>query len=191
MLEKWDTAFKPKVIKEAKHLTQSTELCRLLTAAENLSENDHTNWDSDMASLLLLLHLLPPTAGRKRIQISPSDAVGKMLHFHKSCCSIVEHLQGREAEQPYILAVGRPKNRIDAFYIVVDKLLIPCQATSSLGAFDELFKSHYVFNLSYDETLVQLFTFVQTTVYDIDVATTAVYRVYVVKLCPWCLEEIF
>ncbi|KAM6919917.1 uncharacterized protein PEZ65_011943 [Lycodopsis pacificus] len=163
--------FKPKVIKEAKHLTQSTELCRLLTAAENLSENDHTNWDSDMASLLLLLHLLPPTAGRKRIKISPSDAVGKMLLFHKSCCSIVEHLQGREAEQPYIFAVGRTKNRIDAFYIV-DKQLIPCQATSSLGAFDELFKSHYVFNLSYDETLVQLFTFVQTTVYNIDVTTT-------------------
>ncbi|XP_056264573.1 uncharacterized protein LOC130189675 isoform X2 [Pseudoliparis swirei] len=153
MLEKWDTAFKPTVIKEAKHLTPSTELCQLLTAAENLPEDDHT-------------------AGRKRIKISPSDAVGKMLHCHKSCCSISEHLLGREAKQPYILAVGRNKNRIDAFYIVVDKRLIPCQATSSLGAFDELFKSHYVFNLSYDETLVPLFTFVQTTVYNIDITTT-------------------
>ncbi len=54
----------------------------------------------------------------------------------------------------------------------MDKQLIPCQATSSDGAFDELFKSHYVFNLSYDESLVQLYTFVQTTVYNIDVATT-------------------
>ncbi|XP_034386214.1 uncharacterized protein LOC117729344 [Cyclopterus lumpus] len=153
MLEKWDTAFKPKVIKEAKHLTQTAELCRLLTAAENLAENDHST-------------------GRKRTKISPSDAAGKMLHFHKSCCSIVEHLQGRVAEQPYILAVGRTQNQIDAFYIVVDKQLIPCKATSSLGAFDELFKSHYVFNLSYDETLVPLFTFVQTTVYNIDIATT-------------------
>ncbi|XP_056280914.1 uncharacterized protein LOC130200553 [Pseudoliparis swirei] len=172
MLEKWDTAFKPTVIKEAKHLTPTTELCQLLTAAENLPEDDHTNWDSDMASLLLLLHLLPPTAGRKRIKISPSDAVGKMLHCHKSCCSISEHLLGREAKQPDLLAVGRNKNRIDAFYIVVDKRLIPCQATSSLGAFDELFKSHYVFNLSYDETLVPLFTFVQTTVHNIDITTT-------------------
>lgn len=41
-----------------------------------------------------------------------------------------------------------------------------------MGAFDELFKSHYVLNLSYDEYLGQLFTFVQTTVYNIDVATT-------------------
>ncbi|XP_078141265.1 uncharacterized protein LOC144539600 [Centroberyx gerrardi] len=74
MLEKWDTAFKPKVIEEAKHLTWSTELRRLLKAAEKLAEND---WDSDMASLLLLLHLLPPTAGRRRIKISSSDAVDK------------------------------------------------------------------------------------------------------------------
>ena len=88
------------------------------------------------------------------------------------CCSIDEHLRGRKGQQPYILAAGRTQNKIDNFYIVVDKQLIPCQATSSLGAFDELFKSHYVFNLSYEESLVQLYTFVQTTVYNIDVTTT-------------------
>ncbi|KAJ8346788.1 hypothetical protein SKAU_G00281890 [Synaphobranchus kaupii] len=152
MLEKWDTAFKHKVIEEAKHLTQSTELCRLLKAAEKLAENDDT-------------------IGQKRIKISPSDAVDKMVHFHKSCCSIDEHLRGREGKQSYILAVGQTQNRIDTFYIVEDKQPIPCQATSSLGAFDELFKSHYVFNLSY-ESLVQLYTFVYTTVYNIDVTTT-------------------
>uniref|UniRef100_A0AAV2K847 Uncharacterized protein n=1 Tax=Knipowitschia caucasica TaxID=637954 RepID=A0AAV2K847_KNICA len=92
MLEKWDTTFRPKVINEAKHLTQSVELCRLQKAAEKPAENDETTWDSDMASLLLLLHLLPPTAGRKRTKISSSDAVNKMLHFHKSCCSLDEHL---------------------------------------------------------------------------------------------------
>ncbi|KAI4803772.1 hypothetical protein KUCAC02_025420 [Chaenocephalus aceratus] len=144
------------------------ELCRLLNAAETLAENDDTSWDSDMACLLLLLYLLPPTAGRKRTKISPSDAVDKMVHFHKSCCSIDEHLRGRKGQQPYILAAGRTRNWIDTFFIVIDKQLIPCQATSSLGAFDELFKSHYVFNLSYEESLVPLYTFVQTTVYNID-----------------------
>ncbi|XP_070401954.1 uncharacterized protein [Nothobranchius furzeri] len=173
MLEKWDTTFKPKVIDEARNLTQSAEVRQLLKAAENLSTDDDSNWDSDMASLLLLLHLLPPTAGRKRTKISPCDAVDKMVHFHKSNCSIDEHLQRREGKQPYILAVGRTPNKTGAFYIVVDKHLIPCQATSSLGAFDELFKCHYVFNLSYDESLVQLFTFVQTTIYNIDATTTS------------------
>ncbi|KAI9531334.1 hypothetical protein NQZ68_000832 [Dissostichus eleginoides] len=173
MFEKWDTAFKIKIVKEAKHLTQSTELCRLLNAAETLAENDDTSWDSDMACLLLLLYLLPPTAGRKRTKISPSDAVDKMVHFHKSCCSIDEHLGEERVNNrtSYInIAAGRTRNRIDTFYIVIDKQLIPCQATSSLGFYDELFKSHYVFNLSY--SLVQLYTFVQTTVYNIDINTT-------------------
>ncbi|TDH16396.1 hypothetical protein EPR50_G00020440 [Perca flavescens] len=127
MLEKWDTSFKPKIIKEAKQLTPTTELCRLLKAAEKLAENDEM-------------------AGRKRTKISPSDAMDKIVHFHKKA--------------------------IDTFYIAVDKQLILCQATSSLGAFDELFKSHYVFNLSYDESLVHFYTFLQTTVYYIDVTTT-------------------
>lgn len=43
-------------------------------------------WDSDMASLLLLVHLLPPTAGWST-KINPSDAVDKMLRFHKVCMS--------------------------------------------------------------------------------------------------------
>ncbi|XP_026041762.1 uncharacterized protein LOC113032833 [Astatotilapia calliptera] len=173
LLEKWDMSFKPKVIKEAKQLTQSTDLCRLIKAAEKPTESDANDWDSDMASLLLLLQLLPPTAGRKRrTKISPTDAAHKMVHFHKSCCSIDEHLQARDGKQPYILAVGRTQNSIDTFYIAVDKQLIPCQATSSLSAFDELFKSHYVFNLSYDESLVHLYSFVQTTIFNIDATST-------------------
>ncbi|XP_037396777.1 uncharacterized protein LOC119263965 [Pygocentrus nattereri] len=153
LLERWDTTFKPKVIEESKHLTKSTELHRLLNAAEKHAEDDDTT-------------------GRKRINISASDAEDKMVHFHKSCCSIDEHLRGTEGKQPYILAVGRAQKRIHTFYIVVDKQLIPCQATRSLGAFDELFKSHYVFNLSYDEFLVHFYTFVQTTVYSTDITTT-------------------
>ena len=39
LLEKWVTSLKPKVIKEPKHLTQSTAVCRLLKAAEKLTEN--------------------------------------------------------------------------------------------------------------------------------------------------------
>lgn len=40
LLEKWDMSFKPKVIKEAKQLTQSTDLCRLIKAAEKPTESD-------------------------------------------------------------------------------------------------------------------------------------------------------
>lgn len=47
-------------------------------------------WDSDIASLLLLLHLLAPQrSGRKRAaKISVRDAVGRLLKFEKvSLCS--------------------------------------------------------------------------------------------------------
>ncbi|XP_047677701.1 uncharacterized protein LOC125146058 [Tachysurus fulvidraco] len=113
MLEKWDTSFKPKVIKEAKKLTQTSELCRLLKSAEKLAENDETDWDSDIASMLHLLYLFPPTAGRKRTKIGPSDAVNKMVHFHKTCSSINEYVQDIEGKQPYILAVGQTQKTND------------------------------------------------------------------------------
>ena len=48
----------------------------------------------------------------------------------------------------------------------------PCNALTSVGAFDGLFKAHYVFSLSYDEALFGFYTFIQTTVYNIDVGST-------------------
>ncbi|MEQ2316750.1 hypothetical protein AMECASPLE_035781 [Ameca splendens] len=57
MLEKWDTTFRPKVINEAKHLTQSTELCRPLKAAEKLTENDDTRGLIDMIFFFFIIIL--------------------------------------------------------------------------------------------------------------------------------------
>lgn len=90
------------------------------------------------------------------------------LSWHQSFRSL-EHLRNRGGQQPYLLAVGRQKSQIDNFYIAVDKHLIPCQTNHPLRAFDELFKAHFVFNLSYDTPLANFYTFLQTTVYNIDV----------------------
>ncbi|KAJ8346522.1 hypothetical protein SKAU_G00279230 [Synaphobranchus kaupii] len=173
LLQKWDVYFKPNVIKEAKRLTQTPELRRLVQSAESPTGsdlNEPTTYDQEMASLLLLLHLLPPPpGGPKSPEISASDAVERLVVFHKSCCSLEEHLRNHKGRQLYLLAVGRQKSKIDSFYIAMDKHLIPCQANRSLGAFDELFKAHFVFNLSYDVALVNFYTFLQTTLYNIDV----------------------
>ncbi|XP_027869957.1 uncharacterized protein LOC114142738 [Xiphophorus couchianus] len=173
LLQKWDVFFKPNVIKEAKRFTSTPELRSLVQSAESLQSDDLANtssYDQEMASLLLLLHLLPPQpGGQKSPKISASDAVERLVVFHKSCCSLEEHLRGQRGLQPYFLAVGRQKSKIDSFYIVMDKCLIPCQTNGSLGAFDELFKAHFVFNVSYDAALMNFYTFLQTTVYNIDV----------------------
>nr|XP_054604582.1 uncharacterized protein LOC129165435 [Nothobranchius furzeri] len=173
LLQKWDGFFKPNVIKEAKRLTSTPELRSLVQSAERSPGDDQDEasaYDQEMASLLLLIHLLPPPPGGQRSpKISACDAVERLVVFHKSCCSLEEHLQSQLGRQPYLLAVGRQRSKIESFYIVMDKSLIPCQANRSLGAFDELFKTHFVFNVSYDAALVSFYTFIQTTVYNIDV----------------------
>ena len=68
-------------------------------------------------------------------------------------------LHGVESSQPFLLCVGGKKT-------------IPCMSPTAVGAFDKLFKVHFVFSLSYDEALFNFYNFIQTTIYGIDVATT-------------------
>lgn len=114
-----------------------------------------------MASLLVLLHLLPPTGGQRSPKISASDASQRLLVFHKSCCSLEEHLCNQQGRRPNLLTVRHQKSKTDTFYITMEEHLIPCQARHSLGAFDELFKAHFVFNLSQDNIKLDLLFAVQ------------------------------
>ncbi|XP_065127690.2 uncharacterized protein [Paramisgurnus dabryanus] len=178
LLEKWHTFYKIKVIREAENLTTTPVLQSLLKSARNqcsdeLSE-DHPEWDSDMATVLLLLHILSPQTSKKNTKrISAAQALDRVVVFHKSCRSLEEHLENQEGhQQPYLLASGTCKQAISTYYIVIDKKLIPCQETTSLAAFDELFKAHFVFSVSYDDALSNMYTFLQTSVYNIDVDST-------------------
>ena len=98
----------------------------------------------------------------------------EMLVFvFQSCHSLEDHLMITEGNpQPYLLASGTSKAQVSTFYIVLDRKLLPCQSCTSLGAFDELFKSHFVFSVKYDDALSSLYTFLQTTLYNIDIGTT-------------------
>ncbi|GAA6094019.1 uncharacterized protein LOC123481868 [Tachysurus ichikawai] len=83
--------------------------------------------------------------------------------------SVQQHLDNiTQSSQPYLLAQGSTQNSIHSYFIVVDKHARPCKATGSVGAFDKLFKAHYVFGTSYSSSLSSFFTFVQTTIYNID-----------------------
>ncbi|CAM4576991.1 unnamed protein product [Leuciscus chuanchicus] len=64
---------------------------------------------------------------------------------------------------------GTTRKHIHEFYVALDGDLLPCKGKSSLSAFDELFKAHYVFGISYDQALNGMYTFVQTTIYNINV----------------------
>ncbi|XP_030612996.1 uncharacterized protein LOC115799840 isoform X1 [Archocentrus centrarchus] len=175
LMEKWETSLRQKVIKEANNLTRTPMLESLLQSAqENPEDNEESSesaWKSDMAALLLLVYLLlPPPSGKKRaVKITVREALSHVVWFHKSCRNLQETTSSVQGRQPYILAVGTSRRTINDYYIVVDRQLIPCKAKSSISAFDELFKAHYVFGISYDQALHNMYTFVQTTIYNIDV----------------------
>ncbi|XP_076128819.1 uncharacterized protein LOC143109895 [Alosa pseudoharengus] len=83
--------------------------------------------------------------------------------------SLTTFLEKVDARQPFLLCIGEQKKRIQRFFIVVDQKPIPSNAQTTVAAFDELFKAHYVFSLSYDEVLTSFYTFIQTAVYNIDI----------------------
>ncbi|XP_008431051.1 uncharacterized protein LOC103478781 [Poecilia reticulata] len=67
-LSKSSSYFKPKVIAESQSLP-STPSVEELRASFDPEPSNHCGWDSDLAALLLLLHLLPPTSrGHKKQQ---------------------------------------------------------------------------------------------------------------------------
>ncbi|KAJ8333747.1 hypothetical protein SKAU_G00410660 [Synaphobranchus kaupii] len=123
-----------------------------------------------MSAILLLLHLLPPTCkGKKTGKMSASDAAGRLIKFMKVGSSMETFLKETGLKQPFLLGVGERSNSIQDFYIILDQKAIPCRMQTPVAAFDELFKAHYAFAVSYDEALSSFFTFIQITVYGIDV----------------------
>lgn len=93
-LEKWSTNKKTKVIAQSRGLTQTSELQDLIQNTEATEVEE--GWDSDMSSILVLVHLLPPSSqGRKRPgKISARQACDCLVKFIKTGTSIQGHLDG-------------------------------------------------------------------------------------------------
>ncbi|XP_066529672.1 uncharacterized protein [Hoplias malabaricus] len=171
-LAKWPTFFKPRVISDCKTLSPNQYVEELLLAIEPRPEEMY-GWDSDMSAILLLLHLLPPTSKgqKKTAKISSAQAANHLVRYLQEGASLTTFLERAETKQPFLLCIGEQKNKILKFYIIINQKAVPCKAQTSVAAFDELFKAHFIFSLSYDEALSNFYTFVQTTVYNIDVGS--------------------
>ncbi|KAM9419159.1 uncharacterized protein ACWYII_022451 [Salvelinus alpinus] len=154
-LEKWFTLYKQEVIDQSRGLTQTGDLQDLVQNAGSTTEVEN-GWDSDMSSILVLVHLLPPSPhGRKRPgKISARHTSYHIVKFIKTGTSIQGHLESvTESLQPYLLAVGTQRTGIHKYFIVIDKHVIPCKSPDSLACFDELFEAHFVFGTSYKASL--------------------------------------
>ncbi|KAL2095579.1 hypothetical protein ACEWY4_007727 [Coilia grayii] len=109
--------------------------------------------------------------GKMHGKISAANAADHVVKFMKVGTSMVTYLQGVASTQPLLLCVGEKKSKIQKYYIILDQKALPCVAQTVVAAFNELFKAHFVFAVAYDEALFNFYTFIQTTVYGIDVAT--------------------
>ncbi|KAM8828384.1 uncharacterized protein AB9W97_004373 isoform 2-T9 [Spinachia spinachia] len=156
-MERWTTTFKQKVIQQCKALPSTSYLEELIRCAEG--------WDSDLSSIILLLHLIPPSAQgwRRPGKVSAAQAEKHLVVFKKSGTSIEEHVDAIKCvTQSYLLAVGMKRSTIHEFFIILDMQVIPCKSTITLGAFDEFFKAHFVFGTMCNQMLHNLYTFIQT-----------------------------
>ncbi|XP_030592631.1 uncharacterized protein LOC115785244 isoform X1 [Archocentrus centrarchus] len=166
-LERWPTVFKHKVIQQSKTLPTSTDLEEVIYCAEGASSEEEldetltSGWDSDLASIILLFHLIPPSCQgyKRRGKVSPSQDEEHHVVFQKVCnsgTSVQEHADAMNSTtQPYPLAVGTKRSTIHEFFIVLDKQVVPCKSASSLGAFDEIF--HFVFGTVYNQILHNMY----------------------------------
>ncbi|XP_030591298.1 uncharacterized protein LOC115784280 [Archocentrus centrarchus] len=141
-LERWLTVFKHKVIQQSKTLPTSTDLEEVIYCAEGASSEEEldetltSGWDSDLASIILLFHLIPPSCQgyKRRGKVSPSQDEEHHVVFQKVCnsgTSVQEHADAMNSTtQPYPLAVGTKRSTIHEFFIVLDKQ-VPHSATES------------------------------------------------------------
>ncbi|XP_060760435.1 uncharacterized protein LOC132870679 isoform X2 [Neoarius graeffei] len=170
-LAKWPTFFRPHIIEDAKGLVSTAHVEDLLCSAQGDGDR---GWDSDIASLCLLLHLIPPTSKghKKAAKVSALQAEDYLVKYMQIGTSMQIFLSRLEPSQPFMLCIGEQKNKIHKFYIIIDSQAVPCRAQTSVAAFDELFKAHFVFGTSYCEALDGFYSFIQTAVYNIDVGKT-------------------
>ncbi|XP_056608550.1 uncharacterized protein LOC130426051 isoform X2 [Triplophysa dalaica] len=164
----WPTFYKPRIIANCRNMPFGAHVDDLLFGQQ---ESDY-GWDSDVAAILLLVQLLPPTVKTRKLgKVSTAQAAGRVVKFMKVGMNINAFLEQVGSTKPFLLCVGESRSSIQKFYVIVDQKAIPCTMKTAFAAFDELFKAHFVFAASYDEALYNFYTFIQTTVYGIDVGT--------------------
>ncbi|KAJ4948118.1 hypothetical protein JOQ06_019658 [Pogonophryne albipinna] len=172
LLEKWGTLLKAKVMEQAKNLSKTPHLDYLIQCAEeNPDEDEEVPGTCDKAEKIQQ-RKKPTVLSKVFVSLTFTSKYDVQCSYIfvilQSCRSLHEHAGPDQRRQPYIVAVGTTRDSIHDYYIAFDGELLPCKAKSSLSAFDELFKTHYVFGIKYDQALNGLYTFVQTTIFNID-----------------------
>ncbi|XP_047455070.1 uncharacterized protein LOC125016563 isoform X2 [Mugil cephalus] len=137
-LARWSSDFKQRVITKCRSLPSNPYVDELPAASDLEVENDYDQ--------------------NKTPKMSSAQAANHVAGFIKEGANLTTFLDQVDARQPFLLCIGEQKKKIARFFIVVNQKDIPCNTQTSVAAFDVLFKTHYVFSLSYDEALCTFYT---------------------------------
>lgn len=119
-------------------------------------------------SLLNLIRLLPPaTAGPvKHNRLTDEKSARRLIIFKKSGSTNTDLVADYENNAPYVVALGSSKNKIDQYFVVLDRNLIPLSPeTTILDAVDIVYQLHFIFNIQYDLNLCLFWKFIQYYIY--------------------------
>ncbi|XP_031329497.1 uncharacterized protein LOC116181646 isoform X2 [Photinus pyralis] len=137
------------------------------------SDNEYLNqFDVTTKTLFMLIKLLPATSkGRKKAvnRESLPEISKRLIVFKKNSESLEEIITAKKTNQPFLIASGSSEKAVDYYTISVDNKVLAVESITNSGqAFDLLFKSFFVFNLTYDPTLEIFYKFIQVFFYGID-----------------------
>lgn len=119
-----------------------------------------------MQTFLKLVCLLPPVNTKKTSfstsRGSTTAALEKLIIYYKKAEEFVS-----TSTQPQLIATGPNKKAISNFFVSIDGKLIPVPVSKIDNAIDFIFKTHFVFDVEYEKSLISFWKFLQNDVYKI------------------------
>ncbi|CAH0381283.1 unnamed protein product [Bemisia tabaci] len=137
---------------------------------KNFASQHLLDWNTEAQNILKLLLLAkPPKLG---LAEGPLAVFGEFLRFKDESIpfdrwsdEVIEREKNQKAP-PLIVAEGVSKSKINRYLVLVDGIKLP-QVSDIITALDLYFKSFFVFNIGYPETVKQFLKFLQVYVYEI------------------------
>ena len=165
-LPKWT----PGIIAAAR-LSRKTDLVELLREYDSqqhptaeLTARDYTY------AILALLHLLPSSITRKKAKLSSTELRSSLIVFKPEQIALDVFVSDKAKgnnKQPSLLSLGS-KDEPGTFYLILDSKAVSLGDCGTLRAIDCLFKTHFVYWVSYAKSLALFMEFLQKVVYRIE-----------------------
>lgn len=152
----------------AARLSRRTDVVELL---RDYDSQAHQQTQREITyAVLLLVHLLPSSNTRQKAKLSSAEMEGSLVAFKPQQTSIELFAEAKKNscnKQPSLLCIGT-RDEPGTFYLMLDAKAVCLGECGTLKAVDCLFKSHFVFWVTYGKPLSLFMEFLQKILYHIE-----------------------